>query len=503
MLKPYNVSSIVYNNKTILRLHTSHRSLSKYVYKSKNHMRCVVQKPMMNVNFVKSNMSNNEHIKHVLLGGMCFSNLGVYTIVRDLKDVLLITSCGAEAVPFMKTWVNFPLSVLFMCFFTKLCDINLKQDRIYRIMYLSVFSTYMILGYFLYPIQGILSPFPNISLILFVYKTPLLILNNWVSALFYALSTIWGSTILTLLFWLTANNYVKKDSAKIIYPLFGFLSNISLTLCGIITRYLGDMYRNDWILNVQSLMIVVFIFGIIHMLCYEILVRNYSITNNIDFKPKKKSNVSVFESIKKVLTIPFVMYMVMLLACYGSASNLIDTVWKYNIHQYYHNPSDYSKLMGSISTYKGIFCMFTMLLSSFVLKYIPYKVTIMITPILMSLMGVIFFIMSLTTHNSYIIIIYGAIITIVTKSIKYAFFDPNKEITYMYMDDDVKTKGKATIDVLSNSVGKSGTSLILQFMILMYGSIINMIPYMMVIFTCVSIIWIRSASKIADIVTSR
>lgn len=445
-------------------------------------------------------ISQGESVKHVILGSMFFCNLGVYTLIRDLKDVMLVTACGAESIPFMKTWVNFPLSISFMMFFTKLCHSNIKQQNIYRIIYFTVFGSYMILGYVMYPNRELLSPSLNTNF-LYIHKSFILIINNWISALFYALSTIWGSTIVALLFWLTANNYVKKENATIVYPLFGVLSNFSLIICGTITKYISNLYRLDWNMTVQTMMMVIFVFGMLSALLYEILVRNYEMINMNEYKPKTKNDISLMDGLKNMINLPFVSYMVILLACYGSAGNLIDTVWKYNIREYYQNPSDYSKFMGSLSSSKGIVSIVTMVVSSFTLKRIPYKFTVMITPILLSSMGVLFFALNLYNPNPYTIALFGSLIQITVKSVKYAFFDPNKEIAFMSMNDEIKTKGKATIDLLSNSLGKSGISLFLQFMIAFVGSITEIIPYLLVVFVLISAVWIRSAQKIGEIVS--
>ena len=48
--------------------------------------------------------------KIVPLATMFFCILFNYTILRDTKDVLVVTAPGgsAEAIPFLKTWVNLP-----------------------------------------------------------------------------------------------------------------------------------------------------------------------------------------------------------------------------------------------------------------------------------------------------------------------------------------------------------------------------------------------------------
>jgi len=54
--------------------------------------------------------------KIVLQGLMFFCILLNYTILRDTKDVLVVTTKGssAEIIPFLKTWVNLPMAIGFM-----------------------------------------------------------------------------------------------------------------------------------------------------------------------------------------------------------------------------------------------------------------------------------------------------------------------------------------------------------------------------------------------------
>lgn len=183
--------------------------------------------------------------------------------------------------------------------------------------------------------------------------------------------------------------------------------------------------------------------------------------------------------------------------------------WKSKIKAQFPNPNDYSAFMGDFSTATGAVTFTMMIASRYIFRYFGWGVAALITPTVLLITGIAFF--SLVLFSDQVAptlkalgvtplmaaVLVGAAQNVFSKSSKYSLFDPCKEMAYIPLDDEVKVKGKAAIDVICNPLGKSGGALIQQFMIIGFGSLAASTPYLGVILLSIVLLWISAANSLS------
>jgi ATP:ADP antiporter, AAA family len=151
--------------------------------------------------------------------------------------------------------------------------------------------------------------------------------------------------------------------------------------------------------------------------------------------------------------------------------------------------------MGRCSTQIGLAAFLMMFVGAGVTKTLGWQAGALITPAMMAVLSLPFF--AALTHfgvsktKPMLVAVYAGLVqNVLSKATKYSIFDPTKEMTYIPLDHNSKTKGKAAIDILGARMGKSGGAFIQQLLVVAFGSIITGAPVVAILFYGVIAAWI-------------
>lgn len=470
----------------------------------------------------------SERKKLLPLALMFFCILFNYTILRDTKDVLMVTApkSGAEVIPFIKTYVNLPAAIGFTAVYSKLCD-KMDQKNVFYTCTIPFLVFFGFFAWFIFPNTAFLHPHGFCDMLAAAlpagFSAPLSIIRNWSYAVFYVMAEMWGSVVASLLFWSFANEVTTVDEAKKYYPLFGMGANVALIFSGQYVKWVSKMRANlppgvdPWGVSLKYLMAAIIggggaMLGLFKYMQDKVLTD----PNCIDQEKrkqkssKKKVKMGMRESAKFLMNSPYIRDLATLVISYGMCINIVEVSWKAKLKMAYPDPNAYSTFMGNFSSATGSVTLIMMLLGRTIFEKFGWKKAAMVTPTMIGVTGLAFFTLnifaptfapiaaSLGTSPLMLAVLVGAAQNILSKSSKYSLFDPCKEMAYIPLDQDSKTKGKAAVDVIGNPLGKSGGSLIQQALIFAVGSLAAATPYLAGILGVLVFFWYRAANSLGD-----
>jgi len=465
-----------------------------------------------------------ERKKLVPLALMFFCILFNYTILRDTKDVLVVTApkSGAEIIPFLKTYVQLPGSIVFTILYSKMSN-SMSQEKIFRIVVITFLAFFAAFGFFIYPNVGWLHPHALADkLALMVpsrFAAAIAIFRNWSYALFYMMAELWGSITISVLFWGLANRIMTVPEAKRYYSLFGLGANVSLILSGQYVRFVSRLRANlppgvdAWGFSLRLLTGAVLVAGGTILLAHRRVVNKIlndptCIDESALKKAKTKTKMGLAESAKYLASSSYIRNLAMMVIGYGMSINIVEVTWKSRLKAQYADPNSYSMFMGMFSSVTGTITLFSMLASRFIFQKFGWGFAAKITPLMILSTGSIFFsqvlfpglwspvAIALGTTPLMLSVLVGAAQNILSKSSKYALFDPCKEMAYIPLDAEQKSKGKAAIDVIGNPLGKSGGSFIQQVCIFGFGSLAASAPCLGGVLIVVVTAWLAAARSL-------
>ncbi len=464
---------------------------------------------------------NRKFLPIALINTLILSN---YTIVRSIKDASIITVSGVETITFIKFWLVVPASFLFFLFYTKAVNV-VNKDRLFYGIVLAFLAFFVFFAWVLYPSREFLHPTASADWLRSVMPAAdwadsvVDMYRYWILSLFYVVAELWSSVMLSFLFWQFANSVTSVLEAKRFYTHFYLLAHMSVFFAGmfvhtVTSQPLPEDGSDPWGALIQVLL------AIVSMNCVVILATYWGMQRFI-FQKKEivesaraaltgqaKPKMSLTKSIRFILSSRYLALIAVLVLSYGVSTNLVEILWKSQLKLRYSDPMDYASFMGMLYMIVGLGTCVVILIGGSVLRKLGWKKAALTTPVVLGGGGLLFCLAVI--FSGYIeqvsevigitplllIVILGTVQYVLGKSTKYALFDPTKEMTYIPLDEESKTKGKAAIDVFGTRFGKSFGGFIQQILFICVGPVGVIAPYSFCILAVVTGVWIWAVVRL-------
>lgn len=469
----------------------------------------------------------HELKKFLPMGMMMFFILFNYSILRTLKDSMIVTAAGAPVVPYLKGLVVMPAAILFVILYTKLVN-ALSREAVFQLLIGSFITFFAVFAFLIFPNRAFLHPdpqtimalkeaYPNIQHLISIYA-------YWTFSIFYTLAELWGSIMIALLFWQFANEIVRTQEAKRFYALFGLLANFALILSSMVLKsvkgYEASLGGGDAAFEATLPIMcgAVFASGLFTMYIYNWMGRNvltdprfYDAAEAANKPQKKKPKLSVGESFKLILSSRYLMFIALLILAYGVSMNLIELGFKEVAQNQFPTKAAYKDFMADLQFYTGIATIIAILFFKGIISRFGWFIGAIITPLMMAVTGALFFMfylfgdfMSPVTAiigiSSLSMAFYvGLAQNVLSKGTKYSLFDPTKEMAYIPLDPELKSKGKAAVDVIGGRLGKAGGGYIslALFSVTAAADVLTIAPYIALLSGVVIVLWIISVGGLS------
>lgn len=411
-------------------------------------------------------------------------------ILKILKDTIVVTTpeMGAELIPFLKTWLLIPISLLLICVVVRMMRM-MSYLSVYLLTTAFFLTFYLSYVFILRPIQSSLTPHTIIAyiepLIPQSLNKFLLIIEYWPICIFYVMCDIWPIIFLSMLFWKYASEVINHEQGKRFFPLFSIdIGGILMApIMGLITYLSTSMVANGtklWEVQLGSLTLLLTGVGIVQAVVFYKL---YQTAGPITPPRNSKKKVPLKEVLEYARS-PYFGSLAIIIFMFEFSDNLFDILWKDTLGNYRPEPENFSKYLGVVTTFTGILTTVTpFVLSRFLLQRLPWVKVAMITPTLRILLCIAFFGCLFFPNLAFSLgaplgfsglgftVFIGGVQSSILHMAKCTVFDNTKDLAFMLASREEQASARAFSDALATKLGKSSSCLAQQGLLMSHATL--------------------------------
>lgn len=463
----------------------------------------------------------------ILYALICFN----YSLLKAAKDALVITanSSGAAVIPFIKVWAILPMALLVTFLFTRLFN-RYSQEKVFYIMIGSFLAFFAVFAIVLYPLRDVIHPHALCAQLEEVcpkgFSGLIGMFRYWSFTLFYVMSELWGTAIMSVLFWTFANEIMTVKDAKRFYGILGVGANISAIFAGEIAILVsGELFdlshifgSDPWGQSLGLVTSIVMATGLVSIGLYrwynkQVIHRDPAMKEEHirNHNERKKVKMGLRQNFSYLAKSKYLLCIAVMVIGFNLAINMVEIIWKHQIKLAYPDPKAYNAYMGQVLKAIGFLSTFIALfISGNMIRRMGWTFSALITPVALLITGIFFFGIILMNDNPSLTawsaalgftplalgVFFGTLQNVFSRGFKYTLFDATKEISFIPLSSESKFKGKAAIDGVGSRLGKTGGSIIQGSLFMIFGSVSLSTPYVGVFLLLVVLGWIAATRSL-------
>ena len=452
-----------------------------------------------------------------------------FSALRSIKDALVIPTLGAEVISFMKLWVVLPSALIVTLVYARLSNAFNSEQLFYIVVtiFLCIFLTFT---FVLYPNQDAYHVNPEKAEVLIAahphLKWFIKLASKWSYALMYVFSELWAVVVVNMMFWQFANHVIDSNRAKRFYPFLAMFGNLGLIFAGnsvvnlsnpdnCFFCFLSEYVRDDASNTEVTIKLIIMLICIVAVVAMFILryIHKHVFTHKELKLPHNlqatKTALSMRESMSLIMKSRYIGYILVIVICYGFVINLLEGPWKDKVRELYPTTKEYLRFMGNFNIWMGTTCVAITIFTSNILRHFGWFIAAIMTPSIMLATGSLFFIFVMWGYffesalpfefePLYAAVMMGAAQNILSKSTKYSLFDSTKEMAYIPLSVELRTKGKAAAEIVGAKLGKSLGAFVQSFIFIITptASFHSITPILTVVFITIILIWFIDLGKL-------
>lgn len=448
-------------------------------------------------------------IQAILLFLVCFD----YSMLRCMKDTVVVTASSAVVIPFIKVWMLLPMAVLFTFLYVKISN-KFSEKTVFNSVILAFLAFFFVFAFILYPNNESMHLTSLANFLRTILPQGLsgmiAMIEYWSFTLFYVIAELWSNIVLSILTWGFINNTTKIKEAPRFYAVLSVASNLAAIAAGVCANiFVSGTLKNNWEFSQKCMVTVIILSGLGAIALYQWMQSTHKKHN---LNSKKRENFSLTESFVEIKKSKHLRYLAIIVISYFFVINTVEVIWKDQVRLLYPSPTDFNYYMNSVTTWIGIISTILGIFVAALINRFGWTKTALLTPLVLLVTSLIFFGFIVFEHDLLAItsilgttplgiaVISGTIQNCVSKGTKYSIFDATKEMAFVPLSHLSKMRGKAAIDGIISRLGKSGASFTLQGMMLVFGGLAECTPYIGFVMVLVLINWFSATKLLGGII---